>query len=183
MTSEQGSAPFPAADPPAERAALLVTAARRGDTLALSELLELLEPYVRRVCGPIALDGGADAAQETLIAVMRGIGSLQNPAAVFGWVRTIAVRESVRHARRDRSVAVITDAQLAELPATGSPELIVDVRRVLAGLTPEQRAVLVLRDLHGFDEQAAAALLQIPAGTVKSRLHRARGSFRKAWTQ
>jgi DNA-directed RNA polymerase specialized sigma24 family protein len=53
---------------------------------------------------------------------------------------------------------------------------------VLARLTPEHRAVLVLRDLEGLDEQAAGALLDVPAGTVRSRLFRARRSFRKAWS-
>jgi DNA-directed RNA polymerase specialized sigma24 family protein len=52
---------------------------------------------------------------------------------------------------------------------------------VLSRLSPEHRAVLVLRDLEGMDEQAAAAVLEVPAGTAKSRLHRARASFRKAW--
>ncbi len=53
---------------------------------------------------------------------------------------------------------------------------------MLARLTPEHRAVLVLRDLEGLDEQAAGALLDVPAGTVRSRLFRARRSFRKAWS-
>ena len=46
---------------------------------------------------------------------------------------------------------------------------------------PRHRAVLVLRDLDGLDEQAAGALLNAPAATVRSRLFRARRSFRKAW--
>jgi len=54
---------------------------------------------------------------------------------------------------------------------------------VLARLTPEHRAVLVLRDLEGLDEQATGALLAVPAATVRSRLFRARRSFRKAWSR
>jgi RNA polymerase sigma-70 factor (ECF subfamily) len=156
----------------------LVRAAQGGDTLAMNELLDGLAPYVGRICGPIALADGPDATQEALIAVFRGLRRLENPAALFGWVRAIAVREAVRVARRrQRQVP----ADLSELPAPDDPQLAVQVQDVLARLSPEHRAVLVLRDLEGMDEQAAAAVLEVPTGTAKSRLHRARASFRKAW--
>jgi RNA polymerase sigma factor (sigma-70 family) len=156
----------------------LVRAAQRGDTLAMNDLLDQLAPYVGRICAPIALNNGPDATQEALVAVFRSLRTLQEPAALFGWVRAIAVREAIRVAKQDeRQVA----ADLAELPARGDPQLAVDVRDTLARLSPEHRALLVLRDLEGLDEREAAALLAVPAGTAKSRLHRARASFRKAW--
>src|SRR5215470_4845258 len=65
---------------------------------------------------------------------------------------------------------------------TADPELAGDVRRVLERLPPDQRAILVLRDLHGLDEAEAARILGVARGTVKSRLHRARAGFRKEWT-
>ena len=77
----------------------LVRAAQRGDPMALGELMEILAPYVGRICGPIALQDGPDATQETLITILRGIRGLKEPAALFGWVRVIAVREAVRVAR------------------------------------------------------------------------------------
>jgi RNA polymerase sigma-70 factor (ECF subfamily) len=157
----------------------LARAALGGDALAMSELLDHLAGYVGRICGPIALDGGPDAAQEALIAVFRGLRSLREPEALYGWVRAIAVREAVRVARRQaRSVPT----ELDELPAPGDPQLAADIRDVLDRLSPEHRAALVLRDLEGLDEQEVARLLDVPAGTVKSRLHRARTSFRRAWT-
>src|SRR5262249_28719772 len=60
-------------------------------------------PYVSRLCGPIALQDGPDAAQEALITVFRDIRQLREPRALYGWVRTIAVREAVRAARRART--------------------------------------------------------------------------------
>jgi RNA polymerase sigma-70 factor (ECF subfamily) len=157
----------------------LVRAAQGGDTLAMNDLLDQLTPYVGRICAPIALGHGADATQEALIAVFRSLRTLKEPAALFGWVRAIAVREAVRVARQDVRQVV---ADLAELPARGDPQLAVDVRDTLARLSPEHRALLVLRDLEGLDERDAAALLAVPAGTAKSRLHRARASFRKVWS-
>lgn len=160
----------------------LVRAAQGGDTMAMNDLLDLLAPYVGRVCGPIALEHGPDAAQEALTAVFRNLRSLREPAALHGWVRRISTREAVRVARREAARrAALTAAEISEVPAPGDPALAADVRDVLARLTPEHRAVLVLRDLEGLDEREAATLLSVPEGTVKSRLHRARSSFRKVW--
>jgi RNA polymerase sigma factor (sigma-70 family) len=160
-------------------AAALVRAAQGGDTIAMNDLLDHLAPYVGRICGPIALDSGPDAAQEALVAVFRSLHGLREPAALYGWVRAIAVREAIRVARRDRQA---TPHELADLPAPGDAQFVVDLHDTLARLSPEHRAVLVLRDLEGLDEHTVAALLDVPAGTAKSRLHRARENFRKAWT-
>ena len=156
----------------------LVVAAQRGDGLAMAELLDALAPAVGRWCGPIALQDAPDAAQEALIAVFRGLKGLRDPAALFGWARAIAVREAVRVARR---AARERPAALADLPAPDDPMLAVDVRDVLERLTPEHRAILMLRDLEGFDERSVADALGTPVGTVKSRLSRARDNIRKEW--
>lgn len=72
-------------------------------------------------------------------------------------------------------------AELADVPERGDPQLAADVGDVLSRLSPQHRAVLVLRDVEGLDEESTAAVLGVPAGTAKSRLHRARQSFRRAW--
>jgi RNA polymerase sigma-70 factor (ECF subfamily) len=158
----------------------LVRAAQGGDTLAMAELLDVLAPYVARLCGPIALDDAADAAQEALIAVFTGIGQLRDPAALFGWVRVIAIREAVRVAKKAHRAA---PAELQDVPARGDPQLASDVRDVLRRLAPHHRAILALRDLEGLDEQTVSDMLAISAGTAKSRLHRARRRFRQEWNR
>ncbi|MFG2481438.1 MULTISPECIES: RNA polymerase sigma factor [Streptomyces] len=156
----------------------LVRAAQRGDSLATQELLDLLTPYVGRLCGPIALQDGPDATQEALIVIFRNIGRLREPAALFGWARVIAVREAVRIAR---AAARSVPDPLDDVPARDDPQLAADVRDVLERLSPPHRAVLVLRDLEGLDEHAVSALLGVPEPTVRTRLFRARRNFRKAW--
>ena len=94
----------------------LVRAAQRGDGLAMAELLDALAPAVGRWCGPIALQDADDAAQEAMIAILRGLRGLRDPAALFGWARAIAVREAVRVARR---AAREQPAELGDLPAPG----------------------------------------------------------------
>ncbi len=142
----------------------------------MDEVVRTLAPYVGRVCGAIALDRADDAVQETFVAVLRNLRSLREPAALHGWVRRIAVREAVRAARRDprlQGTAGDVEAPLPDLDA------VLDVRAALAGLRPDQRAVLVLRDLDGLSESDAATVLGVPEGTVKSRLHRARAAVRE----
>src|SRR5438034_8699195 len=161
----------------------IVRGAQQGDVLAMSQLLEALAPYVGRICGAIALEAGQDAAQETLISVFRQLRSLRDPEALYGWVRTIAVREAVRASRAPVTAGPVPLGD--GLPPVGrvDPEVASDVRRVLERLPAEQRAILVLRDLHGLDEAEAARVLGVARGTVKSRLHRARALFRKEWTK
>ena len=156
--------------------ARLVAQAQAGDALALSTLLDGLLPWVGRICGAVALEHGADAAQEALTQVMRDLPSLREPAKLRPWVRRIATREAVRVARRERREAPLADP-LEGMPASDDPELRASVRDVLARLKPEQRAILVLRDLEGLSEAEAAELLSVERGTVKSRLHRARAAF------
>jgi RNA polymerase sigma-70 factor (ECF subfamily) len=159
----------------------LVRGAQRGDALAMSELLDALAPYVGRICGAIALEAGEDAAQETLIAVFRRLRSLKEPDALWGWVRTIAVREAFRVARPSAPGGSVSPGSVP-VPGGEDAQMGNDVRRVLERLPPDQRAILVLRDLHGLGEAEAARILGVARGTVKSRLHRARAVFRREWT-
>ncbi|MEU8138850.1 RNA polymerase sigma factor [Streptodolium elevatio] len=173
-----GRPPDTAADRRA-RGIALARAARQGDTLAMNDLLDQLIPYVSSICAPIALSSRQDAVQETLVAVFRALRSLDEPEALYAWVRAVAVREAVRVARRDaRDLPV----EPIDLPAPGDPQLAADIGDVVSRLSPEHRAVLVLRDVEGLDEKEAAALLGVPEGTVKSRLHRARAGFRRMWS-
>ena len=159
-----------------------IRAAQAGDLIALGDVLDGLAPWVGRLCGSIALDAGPDAAQETLIQVMRDLPGLRDPGSLRAWVRRIATREAIRHAERRRR-----EPQSDELDRHEGrpldPGLRRDVARVLAELPPDQRAILVLRDLEGLSEAEAAALLQVACGTIKSRLHRARDAFRKRWSE
>src|SRR2546423_739787 len=84
---------------PLENVHTLVRAAQRGDPLAMNQLLRELGPVVGPICGAIALDQGDDAMQETMIAVVRNLKSLREPAAIHGWARRIATREAVRVAK------------------------------------------------------------------------------------
>ena len=156
-----------------------VAAAQQGDALALDQLLDELEPYVRRLCARIAPSAADDATQEALLAIFRGLPSLHAPEAIMTWVRSVTVRTATRLVRApDQEIAA------GPGPADGcvpSFEGLADIDDALARLPPSQRTVLILRTKEGLSEQEIATVLGIPAGTVKSRLHRARAAFRELW--
>ncbi len=157
-----------------------IQAAQRGDLIAMGDVLDGLMPWVGRLCGSIALDAGPDAAQDTLIQVMRDLKGLRDPSALRSWVRRIATREAIRHAERRRREPLVDHFENSEGRLL-DPGLQADVKSVLAELPPDQRAVLVLRDLEGLSESEAATEMNVARGTIKSRLHRARDAFRKRW--
>ena len=157
----------------------LVRAAQQGSPIAMSTLLDLLGPYVGRICGPIALDDGADAAQECLITVFTKLHTLKDASALLTWARVIAVRQALRQTR-GRPVPVGPE-EFAQIASRMDHETGADIRDALSRLSPEHRAVLVLRAVEDLDDEAIAEILFIPSGTVKSRLHRARTKFRKEW--
>ena len=156
-----------------------VAAAQQGDALALDRLLDELAPYVRRLCARIAPAAADDATQEALLAVFRGLPSLRAPEAIMTWVRSVTVRTAIRLARQ-HDLEVAAEGMLLDRCAS-SLEGLVDIDDALARLPVSQRVVLVLRTREGLSEQEIAITLGIPAGTVKSRLHRARAAFREVW--
>jgi len=156
-----------------------VRAAQRGDPLAMSALIRDLMPWISRICGSIALDHGDDAAQETLVLVLRNLPTLREPAALRAWVRRIAVRESVRIATRWRDVPV-SDVTERELPDVDLDDRM-DVRETLNRLAPRERAVLALRYVEDLSEEQTAEVLGVEPGTVKSRAHRAKQAFEERW--
>lgn len=169
-------------DQPPDSIARLVHRARRGDARALDQLVSGLLPYAGRICGAIAMDRADDALQNTMMAIVRSLDSLRDPGAIRGWTRQIAVREALRVTRADRVTPVDPDTLAATVASVRDEVLPVDVHAVLDQLTPEQRTVLVLRHLDGASEQEMAELLGVAPGTVKSRLSRARDTFRKRWS-
>jgi RNA polymerase sigma-70 factor (ECF subfamily) len=155
-----------------------VRAAQRGDPFAMDALLAELAPWIGRICAAIALDRGPDAAQESLITILRNISTLREPAALHAWARRIAVRQALRQVGHDREVLV---SEVPEVACVPDLDLAIDIRATLAALSPPQRALLVLRDLEDLSEQEAAAVLDVELGTAKSRLHRAREAFKGRW--
>jgi RNA polymerase sigma-70 factor (ECF subfamily) len=146
-----------------------------GDREALELLLRSVQPslnrYVRRLTGDADAD---DVVQDVLVAIARNVVWLVEPRLFRPWAFRIASRASFSHLRRvrRRGVQESADEVLASLPA---PEPAPDealLSELLDGdvLSPASRAVLVLHFQEEMQLDEVAAVLEIPLGTVKSRL-------------
>jgi len=120
-----------------------------------------------------------DATQEAMIAIARGIARFDNRAAFSTWCYRVATNAALDELRRRRRRPIAATATTAEPIAGGSsPEDRVaarlDVDAALAQLPEEFRVAVVLRDLCDLDYAEIADVLEIPPGTVRSRISRGR---------
>jgi RNA polymerase sigma-70 factor (ECF subfamily) len=161
--------------------------AQAGDRGALDALLrrhhDRIFALCRRMTGNDA--DAADASQEALVALVRGLARFDGRSAFTTWAYRVATNacldELRRRQRRPDPSEVGTDGEVP--PAAGEPgvaEAVADrlaIDAALGRLPVEFRAVVVLRDQLGMDYAAIAETLEIPVGTVRSRLARGRGAL------
>ena len=127
----------------------------------------------------------AEALQDTFVAVWRGAGSYSGAGAPAGWMWGIAIRRLIGILRKRRPDAVRADPSVADARADVE-ELVLsntehgDLAGALRSLSPELRAVVQATVLDGLTSREAARYLGIPAGTVKTRMMRARIELRGA---
>jgi RNA polymerase sigma-70 factor (ECF subfamily) len=175
------------APPAGDDLGALVGPAVGGDRDALEALLRASYDPVYRVCRRIVghEQDAADAAQEALISVSRGLRRFDGRSRYSTWLYRIAVNASLDELRRrKRRPATAPSLSLVgseggSLPATGGgPEDVagrLDLEAALMSLPAEFRAAVVLRDVCGLDYAEIAEVLSIPGGTVRSRIARGRG--------
>ena len=165
---------------------LLVLQIQGGQTGALDELVsrwnERLWRAARHHTGDH--DAASDVVQEAWIAIVKGLRRLDDPAKFGPWCRRIVANKSadwIRKKRRDRATAEKITRDAHDTYQYEQPEPIDVVgllRRALRALPPDRRQLLALHYHEGLGVAAIANLLAIPAGTVKSRLHHARGELK-----
>jgi RNA polymerase sigma-70 factor (ECF subfamily) len=122
-----------------------------------------------------------EIVQDTMLAVWRGAGSFRGESSVRSWVIAIARRQT-RDRLRGRRLRVVDDAFLADQPSSGpGPEVLAldraelaEVRGAIRELAPPHRELLGLVFGSGLSLPEVAGVLEIPLGTVKSRLTAAR---------
>ncbi len=166
--------------------ALWLTRARAGEDAAYRWLLHRYRARVVRLAAHVLRrDGEAeDVAQETFLRAFRGLPTFRGDAGRFApWLFRITVHLCLDRRRRTAWQAETSD-ETAPVPVapTQDTETRLLVAALLDRLTPPMRAALVLREMEGLEYEEIAAALNIPVGTVRSRLHTARAQFRALWT-
>lgn len=125
----------------------------------------------------------ADALQDALLSAHRSASSFRGDAAVTTWLHRVVVNACLDRLRRRRAKPTVPLPEHDHAHPTdpddrlGRRELAWEIERALATLPDEQRAALVLVDVEGYPVDDAAAMLQIPVGTVKSRCARGRAKL------
>jgi RNA polymerase sigma factor (sigma-70 family) len=131
-----------------------------------------LRRYTRRLAG----DEGDDIAQDTLLAAWRALGQWRGDGSFAGWLRRIATRRYLDRQRRAPPPGLAEIDSAATAPE-GSPDRHIAVERALATLRPRERAAAALIFGEGCSHVEAAAMLDIPLGTLKSVIARARAAL------
>lgn len=166
--------------------AKLVRRAAEGDRSAFGELLRRHQGKVRglllRLCGDACL--ADDLAQEAFLRAYRGLGGFQGRSAFSTWMYRIAynvyLSQSGRRKRSDAIEAGYGDRRaLVDAQSGCRSELRRDLEAAIAALPERYRGVVVLYYGEGVNYPEIAEILEIPIGTVKTHLHRAKRVLRE----
>jgi len=144
----------------------LVLKAQAGDSDAMNRLLLGIAPALTRFIGRIAGESREDVCQDVLLTIARKLTWLDEPAAFRPWAYRIAARE--KRVWPLESVGEIVESLAATEPPP--PGLIEQIPDLLSKLSPRSRVVLALHYLEELRLEEVAAVLDMPLGTVKSRL-------------
>jgi RNA polymerase sigma-70 factor (ECF subfamily) len=194
-------APDVAADTEEEEQKLVERLTMR-DERAFNELVRLYEARVRglvlRILGNEA--EAEDLAQEVFVQVFKAIGTFRGDSKLGTWIYRIAVNLAKNRlkylktrkagAQDDIDAALerqnLVPAEGASIAPATAPDVALGerqvdevVRRAIAALEPSFRECLVLRDLEDLSYEEISAITELPVGTVKSRIHRARAQVRE----
>ena len=164
----------------------LVERARQGDRYAFADLIRASGARLDATARLILRDPelAQDAVQETLIRAWRSLPGLREPGSFDHWLHSLVVNACIDLIRRRKRRVIEVDVDpILEFPTHDDTGRIADrdqLDRALARLEPEARAVVVLHFYLDLPLPQVAAMLGIPVGTAKSRLHRSLGTLRSS---
>lgn len=166
---------------------VLVARCRAGESAAFDLLLDRYRERVLNLAFQMLRDRHAaeDVAQEVFVRAFSKIHEFRGESALFTWLYQITLNECRSRTRRTKDHLNIDDCKDYKSDNWSTPESKalhkIALERALDGLSLPLRTALVLRELHGLSYEEIAAVLKIPVGTTRSRLHEARRQFQKIW--
>ncbi len=150
-----------------------------GDHDAFTELARASSNRLYALATLILRDGdrAQDAVQDALVSAWRDVRALRNPDAWDAWLHRLTVRACYKLAKKERRRSLVELHVMPDPMPDRSPDFTLSVverdhlERELGRLTLDQRAVMVLHYYADLTLEQAAEILDVPVGTVKSRLH------------
>jgi RNA polymerase sigma-70 factor (ECF subfamily) len=166
----------------------LVAHSLQGSRAAFSELVLRHQKMVFNVARGILRDVHAaeDVSQEAFLHAYQGLPGYRAEGKFPAWLRTIVTRLCLNHRRDHRREVVWADLTAQPDETADGPESQIDVwsrrgevHRAIDGLTPDYRAVIVLRYMEDLTYEEIARHLGVPVSTIETRLHRAKKQLRE----
>jgi RNA polymerase sigma-70 factor, ECF subfamily len=159
----------------------LVGAAQRGDRRALDQLLRRHQDLVWSICRRILGNDtdAADATQEAMVAMVRGLDRFDGRSRFSTWAYRIATNAALDEVRR-RGRRAVPFEEVREVPVAADDQRVADrmaLEAALGRISEEFRTAVVLRDVADLDYNEIADVLNIPIGTVRSRIARGRSAL------
>lgn len=167
----------------------LLARCRAGERAAFDILLERYRDRVLNLAFQMlhVANAAEDIAQEVFVSAFTGIKRFRGEATLFTWLYRMTINHCNRRRKRNLSWLKAEQNSIDLLTDSVSPESTaichIAVRNTLDALPQFQRVVLILREMHDLDYDEMACILNIPVGTVRSRLHNARRRFREVWEE
>ena len=172
----------------AETETALVDQAQRGDRNAFGELVRRHYPgvvqVVYRLCGDTGL--AEDMTQEAFLRAWLNLPSFRPQSSLRNWLYRIAVNAALDVLRRrkeetleDEEVQMVPDQAMSPESALIEKERVALLQQAMRSLPEAARSVLVLREYGGLSYQEISTVLEVPVGTVMSRLNYARNRLRE----
>lgn len=169
----------------------LIDQALAGDSAAFGQLVQKYQDRLYNTMIHVAgsREEAEDVVQDAFVQAFVKLDTFQRASGFYTWLYRIAFNFSISRKRRrrpelsvdaSREKAGNEPADLGELPDERivRAESVQQVRQALAGLNEQHRAILVLREIEGQCYESISEILDLPIGTVRSRLHRARLQLR-----
>lgn len=166
----------------------LALRAAGGDPAALDQLLAAVQPQVMRICGRMLLcrEDAEEACQDALLRIATKVDQFEGRSRFSTWMYAVATnsaRQTYRSLKRRAGEQPVAEMPTAADPRTtsviaGSRLDLLEALETLDDEKPELAEAVVLRDIGELDYNEIAQLLDLPLGTVKSRIHQARQRLR-----
>jgi len=163
----------------------LVARAAGGDEAAFAAIVRRHERRVYNITYRMLgrEEDARDATQDAFLSCYRKLSAFRGEAAFTTWLHRIAVNASYDLLRKRKGAPLSREEAPEPAPEPDHAEATttaIDVQRALLSVSLDYRAVLILHDVQGRPYEEVAEILQVPVGTVKSRLHRGRVALGRA---